>query len=154
MPKHRPVAAATLRRLRSIVRDLPEAYEEQAWVGTRWMIRKHNFAHVLNIADGWPPAYAKAAGTDGPATVLTFRSSGAELNALANAGHPFFRPVWFNDIIGVAINTDTDWTEIRELVTESYCALAPKKFLSALHANQIRAHLPKSLRNGGVVAPR
>jgi hypothetical protein len=31
---------------------LPEVCEEQAWVGTRWRIRKEAFAHVLMIADG------------------------------------------------------------------------------------------------------
>ncbi|MEQ1873796.1 MAG: MmcQ/YjbR family DNA-binding protein [Ilumatobacteraceae bacterium] len=130
MAKRPTVPSAIMRELRAITRDLPEVAEEPAWVGTRWVIRKKNFAHVLNIADGWPPAYAKAAGTDGPAIVLTFRSSGAELNALANAGHPFFRPVWFDDIIGVVIDTETDWSEIRELVIESYCALAPKKLVA------------------------
>ena len=35
--------------LRSVCLRLPEAYEEQAWVGTRWRIRKRTFAHVLVI---------------------------------------------------------------------------------------------------------
>jgi hypothetical protein len=65
---------------------LPEACEEQAWVGTRWSIRKRNFAQVVAIDAGWPPAYARAASTEGPAIVLTFRSSGQELEALARRG--------------------------------------------------------------------
>ena len=44
-------------------------------MGTRWRIRKRTFAHVLTIEAGWPPAYARAAATDGPCTVLTFRST-------------------------------------------------------------------------------
>ena len=46
------VANGERRRLTCL--DLPEAYEEQAWAGTRWMVRKKNFAHVLMIDRGWP----------------------------------------------------------------------------------------------------
>jgi len=69
--------------------------------------------------------------TDGPVTVLTFRSSGAELDALGNAGHPYFRPVWFPDIAGMVIDDDVDWDEVAELVRHSYCVMAPK-MLAAL----------------------
>jgi hypothetical protein len=87
-------------------------------------VRKETFAHVLVIADGRPPAFAKAAGTTGPACVLTFRAPIEELDAMREA--PFFKPVWFTDIVGLFVDDDTDWTEVRELVTESYCILAPK----------------------------
>ena len=66
------VAPEVLVRIRLVCLDLPEVTEEIAWTGVRWCVGKKNFAHVLNIADGWPPAYAKAAGTAGPACVLTF----------------------------------------------------------------------------------
>ena len=79
------------------------------------------------IEDGWPPAYARAAGSDGPLVVLTFRAAGPELDALAHAGAPFFKPPWFADIVGMTIGDDTDWDEVAELVTESYRLLAPKK---------------------------
>lgn len=119
-----PAIVATLREL---CRDLPESREEQAWVGTRWRIRTKTFAHVVHVDHGWPPAYAQAAGADGPLTVLTFRSSGEELDAFAHVGAPFFRPVWFDDIVGMRVDDATDWDEVAELVTESYCLLAPKK---------------------------
>ena len=61
--------------------------------------------------------------------MLTFRSSGPELDALAAAGHPFFRPVWFPDIVGMVLDDDVDWDEVAELLTESYCVLAPKKLV-------------------------
>jgi hypothetical protein len=63
---HPEVPREIVARLRSICLDLPEASEEPAWVGTRWSVRKNNFAHVLMIDAGWPPAYAKAAGASGP----------------------------------------------------------------------------------------
>lgn len=113
-------------RLRSVCLSLPGAYEEHAWAGTRWCVRKKTFAHVVTIEDGWPPAYAEAVGENGPVTVVTFRSSGVELDALANSGHPFFKPKWFPDIVGMVLGGDIDWTEVDELLIESYCLQAPK----------------------------
>lgn len=123
--------------LRTVCLALPEAYEEQAWVGTRWMVRKKTFAHVLLVDGGWPPAYAKAARTDGPATLLMFRSSGAEAHALRTMGPPFFAPVWRADEVGMVLDAAVDWDEVVELLTESYCLLAP----ASLAARVERPHL-------------
>jgi predicted DNA-binding protein (MmcQ/YjbR family) len=117
--------AEVLTQLRAICAQLPEAREEAAWVGTRWRIRTKTFAHVLTVEDGWPPAYARAAGVDGPVTLLMFRSSGEELDALRHAGTPFFAPVWRADEVGMVLAVDIDWEEVGELVTDSYCVLAP-----------------------------
>ncbi len=106
---------------------LPEAYEEAAWAGTRWCVRKHNFAHLLMVDGGWPPAYARAAGTAGPAVVLTFRLPPARLAAPRFTRPPFFRPVWFPNIAGLIIDDRTDWDEVDDLLVQSYCVLAPKK---------------------------
>ena len=115
-----------LARLRQVCLALPEVAEEQAWVGTRWVVRGRTFAHVLVVDAGWPPAYARAAATKGPATVLTFRSSGADAGALRAAGHPFFAPVWRSDEVGMVLDEAVDWDEVAELLTDSYCVLAPK----------------------------
>jgi len=128
--EHAEVPHQIVARLRSVCLGLPEAYEEEAWVGTRWQIRKKNFAHVLMIENGWPPQYARAVGSDGPATVLTFRAAGAELDGLSRAGPPFFKPVWFPDIVGMVLEHGVDWGEVAELLTESYCVLAPKKLVA------------------------
>jgi hypothetical protein len=130
MTVHARVAPWILDRLQAICLELPEVREEQAWVGTRWRVRSRNFAHVLVIDAGWPPAYAKAAGSPGPRTVLTFRS-GARLDASRFARAPFFKPVWWPDIAGLAVDAATDWDEVADLVADSYCLLAPKK-LAAL----------------------
>ncbi len=134
MSEHADVPEAVLRELRTITLALPEAAEEEAWAGTRWVVRRKNFAHVVQVDGGWPPAYARAAGTDGPCTVLTFRSAPPELDVLRNAGPPFFAPVWFADIVGMVLGTDVDWVEVAELVTESYCALAPKALAARVRA--------------------
>jgi YjbR len=107
-------------RLREHCLALPEAYEERAWVGTRWMVRKRTFAHVLGIED-----------EAGPTVVLSFRSAGEDLEMLRHAGHPFFVLGWGRDAIGMVLDVATDWGEVRELVTDSFCVLAPKK-LTAL----------------------
>jgi hypothetical protein len=121
------VPEKVLSRLRPICLRLPEAYEETAWVGVRWRIRKSTFAHVLMIGDGWPPAYAKAAGTDGPACVLTFRSLLPEVDDEAFRKHPFFKPVWWPDIAGMTLGDSTDWRDVEMLLVASYRMLAPKR---------------------------
>jgi hypothetical protein len=99
LSEHAVVPPEIVAELRAVCLALPETYEEQAWVGTRWRIRKRTFAHVLTVDSGWPPAYARAAATNGPVTMLMFRSSGPELGALAGAGHPFFKPPWRGQLL-------------------------------------------------------
>jgi hypothetical protein len=103
-----PVPPGILAKLRPLCLELPEAYEEQAWVGTRWRIRKQTFAHVLMVDSGWPPAYAKAARSDGPICVMTFRSPLPEFDAYAYTWEPFFRPAWFPNIVGMKLDGGTD----------------------------------------------
>lgn len=122
-------------KLRLHCLDLPESYEERAWVGLRWMVGKKNFAHVLMIDAGWPPAYARAAKSCGPLCVLTFRASYPALDSPRFANRPFFRPVWFKDIVGREIDSSVDWDEVAELVQDSYCVLAPKKLVALVRGN-------------------
>jgi hypothetical protein len=124
---HAEVQPEIVERLRSICAALPEVHEEDAWVGTRWSVRKRTFAHVLVIDAGWPPAYARAVGSNGPITVLMFRAAGDELELLRNAQPPFFAPVWRSDEIGLELTAPIDWTHVAELLTDSYRAQAPKK---------------------------
>ena len=49
---------------------------------------------------------------------------------LRSAGHPFFYAGWGRDVVGMVLEEDTDWTEVAELLTESYCVLAPKKLVA------------------------
>ena len=119
MTEYADVPPGVLAELRSVCLGLPDAYEQQAWAGTRWLVRTRTFAHVLT--------YDSA---DGPLTVMTFRSSGPELDALRAAGHPFFRPGWGTDVVGMVIDAGVDWDEVAELLTESYCLLAPRKLVA------------------------
>jgi hypothetical protein len=118
-------------RLRAICLALPDAYEEPAWVGTRWRVRKRTFAHVLTVERDWPPAYAEAAGIEGPVCLVTFRSPGDEMGALVESGFPFFRAGWGRDVVGMVLDRGGfEWAEVGELLTDSYCVLAPKKLVA------------------------
>ena len=46
-------------RLADIALALPDAYQEEAWVGERWRVRGRTFAHVLRVEAGRPAAYSK-----------------------------------------------------------------------------------------------
>jgi hypothetical protein len=119
-----------LEKLRLTCLDLPEAYEETAWVGTRWLVRKKNFAHVLMLEASWPPAYARAVGAAGPLCLLTFRLPEALLASDRFTRPPFFRPPWFKNIVGVVLSADSDWIELSELLVQSYGVLAPKALVA------------------------
>jgi hypothetical protein len=65
--------------------------------------------------------------------LLVLRADPDEREALVSIGHPFFAPRRARrDRIGVWLTDDTDWKEVRELVTESYRVLAPKKLTAFL----------------------
>ena len=132
MPHQLQIPAAVLSRLRAICLDFPEVAEEKAWTGTRWTVRSKNFAHVLMLDAGWPPAYAQASGLSGPACVLTFRLPPAHVGAPRMARAPFFRPVWFDNIAGLSLGKDTDWDDVESLLKESYRVMAPKKLADSL----------------------
>lgn len=67
-----------------------------------------------------------------PVALLVLRADPDERDVLLLIGHPFFAPRAGRDRIGVLLSEGTDWEEIRELVTESYRRLAPKKLIALL----------------------
>lgn len=124
------VPAEAYARLRSLCLALPEVAENQAWAGWQWRVRKRTFAHLLAVDFA-----------EGPLTVVTFRSSGPELDALRSSGLPFFRPAWGIGAVGLVLDGDpagtpdpgqVEWDEVAELVTESYRLQAPRKLITLL----------------------
>jgi hypothetical protein len=67
-----------------------------------------------------------------PVPLLVLRADPDERKALLALGRPFFASRTSRDRIVVVLGDDTDWNEIRELVTESYRILAPKKLTALL----------------------
>jgi hypothetical protein len=123
---------AVVARIAVTALALPEAYEEDAWTGVRWRIRTQTFAHVMVAQEGYESSYRDITGIADPTTVLTFRATGDELLALVHAGPPFYKPPWSPTIVGMALDDDTDWAEVADLVTESYRICAPQKLVRLL----------------------
>jgi hypothetical protein len=135
VPEYADVPRKVVARLRKICLALPDAYEEEAWTGVRWMVRRKTFAHVLTVEAESTSAHTRAArprAADGPTTLVTFRARGEELEMLRNSGHPFFYAGWGRDVVGMVIEAATDWSEVAELMTESYCVMAPQKLVALI----------------------
>ena len=115
-PDYIDVPDEVLSSIRSVCLRLPEAYEEPAWAGIRWRIRKRTFAHVLSVDEA-----------AGPVTLMSFRAEAEELEVLHRSGHQFLRPSAGRGVVGMVIDHTTDWQEVTELLTDSYRVLAPKR---------------------------
>ena len=89
--RHPQPPEPTVERCAVICAELPDAREHEAWTGTSWRVRTATFTYVVEITDAWPPAYARAFGTDGPATVVTFQAAPDEYEALR--GSPVLRTI-------------------------------------------------------------
>ena len=100
-----------VRRIGATLTALPDCREEPAWVGTRWRVRQATVAHVFGGED---QAYR-----------ITFRGDVEDVMAFEHLGPPYFRVGWGRNVIGMLLDEDTDWDELGELLTDSYCLQAP-----------------------------
>jgi predicted DNA-binding protein (MmcQ/YjbR family) len=85
-------------------------------------IRRRSFCLLVAVEDQ----------TGKPVPLLVLRADPGDREAYLSIGHPFFASRAGRDRVGVLLTDDTDWEEIRELVTESYRVLAPKKLTARL----------------------
>jgi predicted DNA-binding protein (MmcQ/YjbR family) len=116
-------------RVRTLCLALPEVTVRVDGSLTRTRSTAHSFdirrrSFCLLVAREGP--------TGEPVPLLVLRADPYAREALVAVGHPFFAPRAGRDRIGVLLTDDTDWEEIRELVTESYRVLAPKKLTALL----------------------
>src|SRR5262249_44686087 len=116
-------------RVRALCLALPEVTVrvDESQVPTRsaaesFDIRRRSFCLIVAVKD--PTAKV--------VSLLVLRADEVEREVLLAIGHPFFAPRGGPDRLGVLVTHDTDWEEIRELVTESYRILAPKKLTGRL----------------------
>lgn len=116
--------------VRAICMGLPEVYEESAWIGVRWRVRKRTIAHLLTVDEKHTTVLKGAFDLDGEVTALTFRVPGEDLLALKEAGYPFVHAGWGRDVMAMHVTAQTDWHEVAELITESFCLLAPAKLVA------------------------
>jgi hypothetical protein len=102
-----------LERLRTTLVALPEVIEERAWVGVRWQVGKATVAHAFG-------------GEDQRYRVI-FRAEADEVLAFEHLGDPYFRAGWGSNVVGLIVDATTDWVEMAELLTDSYCLQAPAR---------------------------
>ena len=109
-----------VRRLRALIVDgFPECIEEHAWVGVRWRVGQATIAHVFGGEDGL--------------FRITFRAESDEVMAFQHLGPPYFKADWGRNVVGIVLDAETDWSELAELLTDSYCVQAPARLASLVH---------------------
>ncbi len=113
MPERPDVPLAWIERLRELLAELPECVEESAWVGVRWRVGQATFAHVF--------------GGEDQLFRITFRAETDEVMAFQHLGAPYFRASWGGNVVGLLLDDETDWVELGELLTDSYCLQAPAR---------------------------
>ena len=97
------------------MRTLPECHEEDAWVGVRSRVAGATVAHVF--------------GGEDQLFRITFRAEPEEVMAFQHLGAPYFKAEWGGNVVGMLVDDDTDWEELGELLTESYCLQAPQRLV-------------------------
>ncbi len=97
------------------------------------LVRARSTAHSFDIRRrSFCLLVAREGPTGEPVPLLVLRADPDERHALLSIGHPFYASQNTHDRIVVLLSDHTDWEEIRELVTESYRRLAPKKLTASL----------------------
>ncbi|MBD3923767.1 MmcQ/YjbR family DNA-binding protein [Nocardioides cavernae] len=100
-------------RIDAVLGALPSCRQESAWTGTRWRVGGATVAHVF--------------GGEDQLFRITFRGESDEVAAFEHMGGPYFRSGWGDNYIGLLLDDDTDWDELAELLTDSYCLQAPAR---------------------------
>jgi YjbR len=111
------VPPAFVRRIRAVLGSLPECLESEAWVGVQWQVRGATVAHVF--------------GGEDQLFRVVLRAEPDEVIAMQHLGDPYFRAGWGRNVVGMLLDDTTDWEELGELLTDSYCVQAPAE-LAAL----------------------
>jgi Ser/Thr protein kinase RdoA (MazF antagonist) len=109
-------------RVRTLCLALPEVTVRVDGWAHSFDIRRRSFCLLV----------AREGQAGQPVPLLVLRADPEEREALLSHGRPFFATRAGHDRIAVLLASDTDWDEIRELVTESYRVLAPKKLTALL----------------------
>jgi hypothetical protein len=122
MAERPPVPEEMLHRIGAVMAELPECVEEDAWVGIRWRVGAATVAHVF--------------GGEDQLFRITFRGEPDEVVAFEHLGDPYFRASWGGNVIGLLLDDDTDWDELAELLTDSYCIQAPERLAARVDRPQ------------------
>lgn len=115
MPERPDVPGEYLARLRALLSRLPDCREEDAWTGVRWRVGGATVAHVF--------------GGEDQLFRIVFRAEPDEVMAFRHLGAPYFKTEWGRNVVGLLLDDDTDWAELAELLTDSYCLQAPQRLV-------------------------
>jgi hypothetical protein len=119
------VASSPLTRLRKLCLALPDAHEVEAWGEPTFRVRNKLFAMYAapgnHHGGGRPAVWCKAA-------------PGNQSLMVRAAPDRFFVPPYVGPSgwVGVWLDRNPDWTEVRELLRDSYRLIAPRKLQAAL----------------------
>ena len=108
--------------VRELCLALPETIEHADGWARNFEIRRRSFCLLVE-------ADVRGAGT---VPVLVIRASDDDRDTYLAMGHPFFEIPKNRWKVGFVLHDTTDWDEVRELVTDSYCLVAPKKLVAIL----------------------
>lgn len=112
MSERAPVPADVVLRVAAIVERLPQCRERDAWTGVAWKVRDATVAHLFGGEDGL--------------VRITFRAEPDEVLAFQHLGPQYFKASWGSNAVGIVVDEHTDWDELAELLTDSYCIQAPQ----------------------------
>ena len=79
----------------------------------RWRVGQATIAHAFG-------------GEDGRFRII-FRAESDEVMAFQHLGGPYFKADWGRNVVGIVLDDNTDWSELAELLTDSYCIQAPTR---------------------------
>jgi predicted DNA-binding protein (MmcQ/YjbR family) len=121
------VPPSPLTRVRKLCLALPEAHEVEAWGEPTFRVRNKLFAMYAapnnHHGAGRPAVWCKAA------------PGNQSLMVRANPRRFFVPPyVGPSGWVGVWLDSDPDWAEVRELMSDSYRLIAPRKLSALLDA--------------------
>jgi predicted DNA-binding protein (MmcQ/YjbR family) len=119
------VPSSPLARLRKLCLALPESHEVEAWGEPTFRVRKKLFA-----------MYASAATHHGNGRPAVWCKAGAENQRLMVRASPdrFFVPPYVGPSgwVGVWLDGRVNWTELADLLRDSYALVAPKRLRAQL----------------------
>lgn len=113
-----PVPQEFLERLDAIFATLPEVYREGAWVGERWRVGQATIAHVF--------------GGEDQLFRIVFRAPDSEVMTFEHLSPAHFRAGWGRNVVGIILDEATDWEDVAEMLTDSYCVQAPARLAAEL----------------------
>jgi predicted DNA-binding protein (MmcQ/YjbR family) len=119
------MAPRPLVRLRKLCLNLPEAHEVEAWGEPTFRVRNKLFAMYASAGNhhgaGRPAVWCKAA-------------AGNQQLMVQHAPARFFVPPYVGPSgwVGIYLDGEVDWSELAELLVDSYRLIAPKRLVAAM----------------------